>query len=94
MWILQYMHLDLGAGNHDSGECGCFNKIFCDSVTEICDDHNRYLTPGITRRAHNLETIQAFDESHAIRGRVHAVVMLRLRCGSGVFFFAAESAKR
>jgi len=31
-------------------------------------------TPGITRRASNLEATQVHDESRAIRGRVHAVV--------------------
>ena len=39
---------------------------------------NSNLTPGITRRAFNLETTQANDESRAIRGRVHAVVRRRL----------------
>ena len=44
------------------------------------------LTPGITRRAFNLETIQANDESRAIRGPVHAVIggrgsVLFLICG-------------
>ncbi len=37
----------------------------------------RGLTPGITRRAHNVMSGKSCDESNAIRGRVHAVVMLR-----------------
>ena len=33
------------------------------------------LTPGITRRAHNLETTQVYDEKRAIRGPVHVDVL-------------------
>ena len=37
------------------------------------------LTPGITRRAPNLETTQVLDKSNADRGRVQAVVRPRVQ---------------
>jgi hypothetical protein len=35
----------------------------------------RHRTPGITRREHNADNGKSGDERHAVRGRVHAVVM-------------------
>jgi len=43
-----------------------------------CFSGTKRLTPGITRRDEPLISVRLAHESRAIRGRVHAVVMLRV----------------